>query len=187
MGNLLHREAQLIYKKNNPNSVSEFPIVYQIENDGETLIIKGSVDIVDFEEGINPDFKTASMYTFPNSEYEVSPTYNTQVTLYTYILNEFVFRPIWYRAEALRIVYFKKHNATTLEQPIMYTDEKGEKYYDEFITRILYLDNCLRDREVPQAEPMKWCKYCHKLDYCLERGDLIRVKDGRKKRIIKND
>ena len=186
MGNLLHAESQGIYKKNHPNSVGEFPIVYKIAEGGEDITIKGSVDIVDFDIQINPDLKTASMFTFPSSEYDTSPTYMTQVTLYTYILNEFVFRPSWYRAESLMIVYFKKHNLTTLEQLKKYTDDIGKSVYDEFIWRVRFLHNCLMDREVPDAEPNKWCKYCHKLEYCLEEGDIILVKEGRKKRYLKN-
>ena len=197
MGNYLHAEAQEIYKKNHPNSVGEFPIVYELDSKGnefwgieeeeeEYIIIKGSVDIVDFDIQINPDLKTASMFTFPSSEYDMSPTYMTQVTLYTYILNEFVFRPTWYRAESLMIVYFKKHNLTTLEQFKKYSDEMGKEVYDEFIRRVRFLHNCLMDREVPDAEPNKWCKYCPKLDYCLEEGDIVLVKEGRKKRYVKN-
>lgn len=185
LGNLLHAEGQEIYKKNNPNSVSEFPLVYNIDNNGEPLEIRGSVDIIDFNIQANPDLKTASLFTFPKSEYEVSPTYEAQVTIYTHILAEFVFRPSWYLPNFIRIISIKKHNLYTIEQDKEITDAK--KTYDEFIERVQYLDDCLKKREVPDAEPMKWCKYCHKLEYCLEKGDVIKVKDGRKTRYLKND
>lgn len=187
LGNLLHREAQAIYKKNHPNSTSEFPLVYNIDSNGEPLEIRGSVDIIDFNIQSNPDLKTASMFTFPKSEYDTSITYLTQVNLYTYILKEMVFRPSWYLPLFLRIVYFKKHNLYTIEQDQPYYEKEGESIYLEFIERVCYLDDCLKNGQVPDAEPMKWCKYCHKLEYCLESGDIIKVKDGRKTRYLKND
>lgn len=187
LGNYLHAENQRIYKLNTPNSVSEFPLIYKIMNGERELTIKGSVDIIDFDIQANPDLKTASLFTFPKSEYETKITYMTQVSLYTYILKELVFRPSWYLPKFLRIVTFKKHNLYTLEQDQPYYEEEGEAIYLEFLDRVRYLDDCLRDREVPRAEPHKWCKYCHKLEYCLEKGDIIKVKDGRKTRYLKND
>lgn len=168
MGNILHRVAQEIYKKNNPNSVIEFPIVVKMGD----ITIKGSVDIIDFEDKAIVDLKTASLFTFPSSEYDYNPTYLTQVKVYSAFLEYHVFNPETFKIEILRVVYIKKHNLEVLEMDIDNEWEDVANAYADFVDRVSYLHMCLTSTVVPDAEPHKWCKFCPYLEYCLEKEDL---------------
>ena len=88
IGKILHEIIQDIYKHNVPNSIIEFPIVIK-HND---ITIKGSVDIIDFDKEAIIDIKTASMFTFPSSEYDYNPTYVSQVSIYSALLSYWVFK-----------------------------------------------------------------------------------------------
>lgn len=178
MGNILHGIAQEIYKKNRPNSIIEFPIVIKM---GE-ITIKGSVDIIDFGDKAVVDLKTASLFTFPSSEYDYNQTYLTQVRLYGAFLQYNIFDNEYFEIETLRIVYIKKHNLETLEMDINYDGEEIAKAYADFVERVQYLHDCLTDTIVPKAEPHKWCKFCPYLEYCLEHEDLKPYVDSKGKK-----
>lgn len=170
MGEILHEIAQKIYKKNHPNSVIEFPIIYRLTTN---ILIKGSVDIIDFVKKAVIDLKSASLFTFPSSEYDYNPTYISQVKIYTAMLNYWIFQEEYFKPELLRIVYMKKHNLETVElDQDCDWDDIAESYTD-FIERVIYLDKCLRELKEPIAEPHKWCKFCPILERCLEQKDII--------------
>jgi hypothetical protein len=174
MGTLLHKVVQKRYKKNHPNSVIEFPIVL----DYQGIRIMGSVDIIDFDRKAVMDIKTASLFTFPGSEYDYNPTYISQVKIYTALLELFVFGNKFFVPEELVVIYVKKHNLEVLETPIDYNGEDIMDSYDDFYNRCIYLDECLQTGVEPEAEPHKWCKFCSRLSRCKAEG---RIKQGLKK------
>jgi len=190
MGNILHGIVQDIYKESYPACSIEFPILltFSDEISGEDLKIRGSVDILDFngEDPFVLDLKTSSMFTFPSSPYDLNPTYKTQVILYTYMLRNFILKKEYFDPKKVMVVFIKKHNAETVELEIKYNDEMYSGYYYDFIARMTYLHECLIKKKVPVAEPHRWCKLCPYLEYCMEKGDIIEVKEGRKKRYLKN-
>lgn len=173
MGDILHPIVQGIYKKNVPNSVIEFPIVIQLTKD---ITIKGSVDIIDFDKQAVIDIKTASLFTFPSSEYDYNPTHTSQISIYSGALELYVFKETFFKPKLLRMVYTKKHNLETVEIDLNADEEDVTNSYNDFIERVTYLDECLRENKVPAAEPHKWCKFCSLLDYCKEHGDIIETK-----------
>lgn len=174
MGTLLHKVVQKRYKKNHPNSVIEFPIIVYFSN----LKVMGSVDIIDFNRKAVMDIKTASLFTFPGSEYDYNPTYMSQIMIYTGLLKLFVFNNDFFTPEELVAIYVKKHNLEVLETSIDYDWEKVMAAYANFRDRCEYLDECLREEVEPEAEPHKWCKFCPRLKRCLLEG---RIKKGLKK------
>jgi hypothetical protein len=186
IGNILHEHVQDVYKKNEPASIVEFPIKLKTDIAEIEIEIRGSVDLIDMaDEPYIIDLKTSSMYTFPSGKYDLNPTYETQVILYTFILRDRIFKKEFFNPDKVIITYIKKHNLETIELDSDYDDEKGAEYYKDFLERISYLHECLITEELPVAEPHKWCKYCTHLSECLERGDLVETKQGRKKRIIR--
>lgn len=186
MGNMLHKKSQSVYKHNNPNSVIEFPLKFKHKRGDIEIETRGSVDIIDFEEKSIPDLKSSSMFTHPSSPYEFNPTHVSQERIYTHQLTELVFRPTFFMPEILRTTYLKKHNMTASELDEIYSKDKCEADFEDFLDRCFYLDKCLRKGILPEAEPHKWCKLCPRLGFCMEKGDIIEVKEGRKKRYLKN-
>ena len=176
MGDFLHEIAEANYKKNHPNSVNEFPIVLKISKD---VTIKGSIDIIDFDDKIVLDFKSSSMFTFPSSEYDYNETYLSQVRIYTALLEYWIIKDTYFKPEKLRVVYIKKHNLETVELDILYDWEEVAEAYGDFLERVKYLDNCLRNKKEPEAEPHKWCKFCPRLEKCVEQKDIIEIKKGK--------
>ena len=80
----------------------------------------------------------------------------------------------------MSLIYINKHNLATYEQTEKYDSEKGEAIFKDFLERCFYLDECLKRKAVPVAEPMKWCKYCDYRERCVKQGDVeaIRNKKG---------
>lgn len=186
MGKILHEHVQRIYKERHPNSIIEFPIFINYDED---IKILGSVDILVFGNGIDEDMvidiKSASMYTFPSSKYDYNATYISQIKIYAGYLIDEIFKDEYFNPQIGRIVYIKKHNLETIEMDFQLKDL--DLIIDEFEDRVEKLHDCLINNVVPDAEPHKWCKYCPNLEYCLENEDVMEIKEGRKKRILKNE
>ncbi len=162
IGNILHEKIQEILKLNNPAVINEFPLRIWLDD----IIISGSVDSVSFsKKGIHIiDFKTASQYTLPKGKYDKNVTHFTQVYIYAGLLSQVVKLPI----VDISIVYINKHNLATFKQTEKYNKDKALEIYEDFIERCFYLHNCLTKKELPIAEPMKWCKYCDYKEICKE-------------------
>lgn len=188
MGKIIHREIQTYRKKTNPNMVVEFPMTVYTK-DG--LTVKGSIDMIEFDPIVIVDIKTASDYTFPTSEYDINPTYSSQVKLYTGYLYNVIFNADYFFPEIMRITTVRKRNLETIEQDLPITEDEWDERFDEIIPpfedRVSKLHYCLMHDKIPDAEPHKWCKYCPNLEFCMERGDIVEVKEGRSKRLIKNE
>ena len=165
IGNILHEDIQRIAKLNNPAVVNEFPLRVWLAE----FIISGSVDnIVFVENGIHiVDFKTASQYTLPKGSYDKNITHFTQVYIYAFLLSKI------FKLDILdvSVVYINKHNLATYKQTEKYKVGKAIGIYTDFLDRCGYLHSCLKAREVPIAEPMKWCKYCRYKEKCIEVED----------------
>ncbi|MCP4651659.1 MAG: PD-(D/E)XK nuclease family protein [PVC group bacterium] len=166
MGNVLHEIMQTEEKKKNPSSIMEFPLYLEFERNGQKISISGSVDIVDFERNSFPqlvnviDIKTASSYTLPRTESEKNPTYFAQAGIYAYILQNFYFNNALIKVNKVGIRYIDKHNAGVYTIDIPYDNTATKKIFDSFINRCFQLDAFIGTNDLPQAEPMKWCKYC---------------------------
>ena len=178
IGRILHKVIQEIYKINVPNSIIEFPIVLEVK---KGITIKGSVDIIDLDEKSIPDIKTASLFTFPTSEYDYSPTHVSQTSIYSALLQMYVFKETFFKPKILRVIYTKKHNLETVEVDLDVNEEDVAKSYDDFVARVIHLDECLREKKIPDAEPMKWCKFCPRLSFCIEKGYIKLKKDSKGK------
>lgn len=168
MGRLLHRNVQEIMKINNPATINEFPLRYWTND----IIISGSIDTVVFSKNKISiiDFKSASQYTLPKGKYDKNPTHFTQVYLYAYLLSLMFGSHI--KIKDVSLIYINKHNLATYEQTEKYDSEKGEAIFKDFLERCFYLDGCLKHKQVPVPEPMKWCKYCDYRGKCKEQGDV---------------
>lgn len=169
MGNIIHEHLQRILKINNPATISEFPLRMWIY---DNMIISGSVDIVLFDkEGAHViDIKSASRYTLPRGKYDKNPTHFAQVNIYAHILDRHVFGesiPI----KDISILYVNKHNLATFKQTEKFNAEKAEETFNDFVERCAYLNKCLENKEVPVAEPMKWCKYCDYKEKCKKEDE----------------
>ena len=166
LGNILHEEAQKIMKINNPAVVNEFPVRMWIFDD---MILSGSIDSVVFtKKGIHIiDFKTASQYTLPKGRYDKNITHFTQVNIYAHMLGSLLDIPII----DISLVYINKHNLATFKQTEKFKGEKALEIFNDFVERCAYLNKCLLNKEVPIAEPMKWCKYCRYRGKCEELGN----------------
>jgi len=106
-GKKKHEDIQTIYKINNPNSITEFPLYTEIS---EHIKLCGSIDVVHlfWKDGKLwadiIDFKTAVYRTLPKDEDEYNPTYACQLYLYGYWLTKIMNVEIRY----LKIVYKTK-------------------------------------------------------------------------------
>jgi len=189
LGIILHEFVQTIYKNNNPACIIEYPIILDFEEGEIKIKIRGSVDILDFNEEIPYvlDIKTASPYLFPSSPYDMNPSYKTQVILYTYLLQKFIFKAGIFNPKKIKIVYIKKASPSlkTVELEADYDEKEAKLIFEDFLKRAFYLHECLEKKNEPVAEPHKWCKYCDHLDHCIENKDVMKIKEGRKTRIIK--
>ena len=169
MGNIIHKEIQRIMKINNPAIINELPLRMWIYDD---MILSGSVDTVVFVKGGAHviDIKSASRYTLPKGKYDKNITHFTQVYIYAHMLNRHVFGesiPI----KTVSILYVNKHNLATFKQTEKFNEEKAQDIFNDFVERCAYLNTCLKEKEVPIAEPMKWCKYCRYREKCEELGN----------------
>ena len=169
IGNILHEEIMRILKINNPAVISEFPLRMWIFDD---MTLSGSVDAIVFtKKGAHViDFKTASQYTLPKGRYDKNPTHFTQVYIYAWMLHRHVFGesiPVL----DVSVIYINKHNLATFKQTEKFKEEKGKDIFNDFVDRCAYLNNCLMEKQVPIAEPMKWCKYCRYKEQCIELED----------------
>jgi hypothetical protein len=168
IGNILHAEVQRIAKINNPAVINEFPLRMWIR---DNLIISGSVDTVIFaKDGVSViDFKTASNYTLPKGDFDKNPTHFAQVYIYAHILHNHVFCSGW-NVKDVSVAYINKHNLETFRQTEKFDGDKSLDLFNDFVERCMYLDTCLKNDDLPVPEPMKWCKYCKYLDFCVDDG-----------------
>ena len=183
MGTLLHAALQDIQKKNVPNSIIEFPMFGKHED----ITYSGSIDIVEFVEGsFNPirmkiiDIKSASDHTLPKHETDYNPTYFAQLILYTYILKTFYLIDV--EIDKLEIWYVNKHNLATHKIRKEYDHEEGKRFFEEFLSRCHYLDECIFSNTLPDREPMKWCIYCDWrmlcTNNCVSEEDVIPISES---------
>jgi len=179
MGEILHKIVQERYKGLNPNAIIEYPVTHIY---GNQLTIKGSIDILDLEDGSIRDVKSASLFTFPGSEYDYNPTHIDQVSIYAALLK--IMMPDFI-LNKLMIIYVKKHNLETIEQVVVFDREDVGLKFGDYLSRVVYLDLCLTNKREPKAEPHRWCKFCSKKEHCLEQGDIIETK--KKGRYILNE
>lgn len=159
-GKRIHEDLQVIYKRNNPNSIIEFPLYEEIT---EELKLCGSIDVVHFfyKDGQQwadiIDFKTAMYLTLPKDEEAYNPTYVYQLYIYAHWLTQIMNVKIRH----LLIVYIDKVNEVVYEQkPIVYNPDIGGQAWDEFKRRSIYEHDCLTSDTLPIKEPMRWCKLC---------------------------
>ena len=176
MGRILHERIQEIKKINDPAVINEFPLRMWIKD----IIISGSIDTIIFtKEGISIiDFKSASQYTLPSGKWDKNITHFSQVYLYAYILSLVFGSDI--NIKDVSLIYISKHNLATYVQTEKYDSEKAEGIFKDFLERCFYLDECLKQKQVPVPEPMKWCKYCDYRERCVKQGDveLVTTKKG---------
>lgn len=185
IGNIIHEKLQDIRKINQPLSIAEFPIYEYIEISDDKIALMGSVDLVEFipkpEKRILriTDIKTASNWTFPNSPYAFNPTYISQLTLYTYLLTEYIFKRDFFDEIEMQIVYVKKTNMEIHVQIKFYDREEGKRIFENFLERCEELHNALLNDKLPDPEAMRWCKYCGNLERCVKAGGITYNEDNR--------
>jgi len=183
IGRILHAEAQRIYRLNHDASIAEYPLGRKFFIDDEPVIMLGSMDITNESFSDKPyinyidivDFKTASDWTFPKDRDDKSPTHFNQVQIYAYIYDQYNLNHKYNIIRNLHVVYLAKHNLYTGIQPIKYDWTNAIYKYTNFINRIKYLHKQLKLRELPKAEPNKWCKFCDYRQRCY--ADVIEEKD----------
>jgi len=186
MGNILHEAMQKEEKLKNPNCVIEFPLYMEFERNNRKISISGSVDIVDFHKNCYPqtfdviDIKSASEYTLPKDENDRNPTYFAQVAIYSYILQNFYFNPMFMKLLTMRVRYIAKHNAGINVVKLPYKNSLGKPMFDSFVDRCFEMDEQLYpepepDLILPDAEPMRWCGLCDYAARCV--ADVIYEKD----------
>ena len=187
-----HKKLQKIIKKWKPNTVIEDPLARIFEKDGQKIIITGSIDITykhllklardsaKTKKRISIwDIKTASDYTLPKDRYDKNPTHFDQTSNYGTFLILYELNPKTNEIVRQKIIYTNKHNKSTHVQRQKFNLEKGIEKFSEMIDRAFYLDNCLKLKMFPEAEPMHWCKYCKYLKRCIEVGDVEMVMKGK--------
>ncbi len=175
MGNILHEAMQKEEKQKNPTCVIEFPLYMEFTRGDRKISISGSIDIVDFLKSCYPmfvdivDIKTASDYTLPKNEDDRNPTYFAQVSIYSYILQNFIFNPTFVVIKRLEVRYIAKHNAAINVVELDYNNKLMKEMFDSFVDRCFELDEYLYpstevgfsgQTELPPAEPMRWCGLC---------------------------
>lgn len=185
MGSLLHKKLQKIIKDWKPNSIIEKSLAKIFERDGRKVLLVGSIDVeykhlFDMEKDTSKtkkqisiwDIKTASDYTLPASRSSKNPTHFDQVKVYATMDIMFELHPEHNEMKRVKIIYVNKHNLSTHIQREKYSLTEGVEKLGDCVDRAFYLDECLENRTVPNAEPMHWCKYCKYLRMCIEVGDI---------------
>lgn len=171
MGRMIHEALQDIYKKNHPNSIMEFPMQLvrkEIENVGSSdiVVFTGMIDGVQHVDIL--DVKSSSSWTFPKDENDKNITHFDQVYIYSYWLQNLIFNKSRVKIDNLYIVYVDKHNKYTGEMHENYNPNIAVSKFTDYINRTDYLHSKLKNMELPDREPMKWCKYCVYADRCRE-------------------
>jgi hypothetical protein len=178
MGNDIHKPLQEIIKKWKPHVIVEKPLKKIINNKGRMIKAVGSIDI-EYQHNCAKtdtekvkisiwDIKSASKFTLPSGKYDRSPTHFSQVSIYAVMDDFFSLHPDWNIVVRVKIIYVSKHNKATFTQRQKYQSELADEIWDEFCSRVCYLDDCLVEDILPEREPHKWCLkgYCKYKNRC---------------------
>ena len=172
IGRILHKHVQDIYVSNHPNAVMEFPVMTKFH---KLLTSLGSIDILEqfynhTYKGIDIDiidFKTASQYTLPKTKWDRNPTYFSQVKIYgAKLMDYFDANRVFFGK--FKVIYINKHNLGTFPIEAQYDRSELWDVHKEYKERCELLHKHLYKRELPDKEPMRWCKYCKYRFRCEE-------------------
>lgn len=185
MGEDLHRALQKIVKEWEPNTIIEKPLAKIFTRDERSILLVGSIDIEYFQmfnlkKATSEtkrkveiwDIKSASSYTLPRGRYDKNPTHFDQTKVYGGFDILFGLNTEHCEMVRVKIIYIDKHNKATYIQREKFIPEEAIEMVGDCVDRAFYLDSCLLNKQIPVPEPMKWCKYCKYLDWCIGQNDV---------------